>query len=83
MNLEEMERSSLVAPAKVEPEGSLSELIKQVLQLVQKDKALSKKQARLSLMVDLWQFMFECTNFLTVGFLLRTASFQLRIAVLE
>lgn len=42
-----------MAPAKVEPEASLSELIKQVLQLVQKDEALSKKQARLSLMVDL------------------------------
>lgn len=49
-----MERSSIVAyPAKVEPEASLSELIKQVLQLVQKVGALSKKQAQLSLMIDL------------------------------
>lgn len=32
-------------PAKVEPEASLSEMIKQVLQLLQKDGALSKKQA--------------------------------------
>jgi len=46
-----MERSSIMAyPAKVEPEASLSELIKQVLQLVQKDGALSKKQAQLLLM---------------------------------
>jgi len=43
-----MERSSMMAhPVKVEPEASLSELIKQVLQLVQKDGALSKKQAQL------------------------------------
>lgn len=43
-----MERSSIMAyPAKVEPEASLSELIKQVLQLVLKDGALSKKQAQL------------------------------------
>ena len=41
-----MERSSIMAyPAKVEPEASLSEMIKQVLQLVQRDGALSKKQA--------------------------------------
>ncbi|KAG0577299.1 hypothetical protein M758_5G140200 [Ceratodon purpureus] len=40
-----MERSSIMAcPAKVEPEASLSEMIKQVLQLVQRDGVLSKKQ---------------------------------------
>lgn len=36
-----------------ELEDSLSELIKQVLQLVQKDEALSKKQAQLLLIIDL------------------------------
>ena len=42
-----MERSSVMAhPAKVEPEATLSEMIKQVLQLIQKDGALSKRQAR-------------------------------------
>lgn len=44
--VEGMERSSIMAcPAKVEPEASLSEMIKQVLQLMQRDGALSKKQA--------------------------------------
>ncbi|XP_024398179.1 uncharacterized protein [Physcomitrium patens] len=42
-----MERSSSIMthPAKVEPEGSLSEMIKEVLRLVQKERVLSKKQA--------------------------------------
>ncbi|XP_024379333.1 uncharacterized protein [Physcomitrium patens] len=41
-----MERNPiLVHPAKVEPEASLSDMIKQVLRLVQKDGPLDKKQA--------------------------------------
>lgn len=45
----EMERNPIMpyAAAKVEPEASLSEMIKEVLRLVQKDGALTKKQARL------------------------------------
>lgn len=76
MKVENMERSSLVAyPAKVEPEASLSELIKQVLQLVQKDITLSKKQARLPLMVDLDSLYLSVTNYPTFDFLLVKAWF--------
>lgn len=44
-----MERNPTKMPyaaTKVEPESSLSEMIKQVLRIVQKEGALTKKQAR-------------------------------------
>ena len=46
-----MERNPIMphAAAKVEPEADSSEMIKEVIRLVQKDGALNKKQAQFSL----------------------------------
>jgi hypothetical protein len=49
-----MERNPIMpyAAAKVEPEASLNEMVKEVMRLVQKDGALTKKQAWLPLWLD-------------------------------